>query len=109
MGIAQHMVVKSDSHKEITMSGLLLGHITACRKTRIDYFANAFELLLSSSKRSNSAICMQVAASFFRLLLFTEVSKEVSYSKMLSSTALKHWVVCLSHASPNRRHLIILR
>lgn len=80
-----------------------------CRKTQIDYFANAFELFLSSSKRSNSAICMQVAASFLRLLRFTEVSKEVSYSKMLSSTALKHWVVCLCHASPNRRHLIILR
>jgi hypothetical protein len=29
------------------------------KKTPIDYFANAFELFLSSRKRCNSAICMQ--------------------------------------------------
>ena len=40
-----------------------------------------------------------------KLLLFTEHSKEVSFSKMLSSSALRHWVVYLCHASLKRRHL----
>ena len=62
--------------------------------------------ILSEFRQALQKRDMYAVAEFpSKLLLFTEHSKEVSFSKMLSSSALRHWVVYLCHASLKRRHL----
>jgi len=82
-------------------------------KKRVDHNANAFELFLSSSRRSNSAICIQMTANFFRLLLFTELSKEVLYSKMLRQYRPKKLgsspLPCLTESATSRHSAIVDR